>query len=264
MGKGPWNRVLPEAFGYHARQGVFGAELFTAEAIGRSMMSTRINVAIDDKLAAYLDAYASREHPALRGCRDEANMRGDMAVMQIAPEQGALFGLLVKLIGARRVLELGTLTGYSAAAFALALPDEGHVVTCDITDEYVGVAQTTWQSAGVDHKVEFVCDNALSFLNRLASTDTAPFDIALIDADKPAYPAYYEGILPLIRPGGVILVDDTLARGFVSNDPDTDYGQYFLDSVEAIRMLNRTIQADPRVEMTLLPVWDGLTILRKT
>jgi predicted O-methyltransferase YrrM len=225
-------------------------------------MSTRINVAIDENMETYLDAYASLEHPALRACRDEANTRGDMAVMQIAPEQGALFGLLVKITGARRVLELGAFTGYSAAAFALALPDDGKVVTCDVTDEYLVTANAVWSAAGVQSKIEFVKSDALVLLHELASQETV-FDIVLIDADKPNYPAYYEASLALVRPGGLILIDDTLARGFVVNDPDPAYGQYILDSVEAIRVLNRKVHADASVEMALIPAWDGMTIVRK-
>lgn len=226
-------------------------------------VSTRINVTIDEKLEAYLDTFASREPAALRECRDEANARGEMAVMQIAPEQGAFFGLLVEMIGAKQVLELGTFTGYSTAAFALHLPEDGSVTTCDITDEYINIAEELWQKSGVSHKIHFVQEDAVSLLERLAGTNKEHFDIVFIDADKPNYVAYYEGALPLVRPGGLILVDDSLARGFVANAPDPQYGKYIIDSIEAIQQLNQRIHEDNRVHMALIPAWDGLTIVRK-
>jgi caffeoyl-CoA O-methyltransferase len=178
-----------------------------------------------------------------------------MAMMQISPEQGAFMTVLTRALGARQAVEVGTFTGYSALAIARGLPDDGHLLCCDVSEEWTSVARRTWAEAGVDHKIELVLARAADTLRALR--DEEQFDLAFIDADKPAYPVYYEEIVRRLRPNGVILVDNTLQGGRIIDSAQND------DSVVAMRAFNDMVAADERVEGALLTLGDGLTVLRK-
>jgi O-methyltransferase len=180
-----------------------------------------------------------------------------MAHMQIAPEQGHFLGFLARLIGARRTLELGTFTGYSALAMALALPNEGRVTTCDINAAWIDIGRPHWENAGVAHKIDIIIGPALYTLERMERTGGEPFDLGFIDADKAQYDSYYEITLRLVRPGGLIVLDNMLQRGRVA-DPDQDHA----DTV-AVRKLNTKIAGDERVDRTILPLGDGMTLVRR-
>ena len=213
-------------------------------------------VAIDDTLFEYVLAQSLREHPAQAALR-EATRTHPHAGMQISPDQGQFMALLVKLLGARRTLEIGTFTGYSALAVALALPDDGRLLACDISDEYTRIGQPFWQQAGVAHKIELVLAPALQTLDaRLAGGEALSYDFAFIDADKANYDGYFERCLKLLRPGGLIALDNMLWGGAVArpaHDADTT----------ALQALNRKLHHDPRIDVSLLTVGDGLTLARK-
>ncbi len=216
---------------------------------------------IDDRLHDYILANSLREPAVLRRLREEtAALPG--AGMQIGPDQGQFMALLVELIGARRTLEIGTFTGYSALVVALALPPEGRVVACDVSEDYTAVARRYWAEAGVADKIELHLAPALETLDRLlapgpAGGQAGSFDFAFIDADKSNYDGYYERALALLRPGGLAVIDNVLWDGKVveeaAHDPDT----------RAIQALNAKLKDDPRVTVSLLPLGDGLTLARK-
>ncbi len=202
-------------------------------------------------LCDYLREASLRDHPLLARLRAETASH-PRAIMQITPEQGQFMQLLLRLTGARRTLEIGVFTGYSALITALALPEDGQVVACDISDEWTSLGRPYWHEAGVAHKIDLRLAPALDTLNSL----TGPFDFAFIDADKINYDAYYERCLQLVRPGGLILIDNTLWHGDVINPAKQD-----ADTL-AIRALNKKLQADPRIDLSLLPIGDGLTVCR--
>jgi predicted O-methyltransferase YrrM len=205
---------------------------------------------------AYLAERGAREHPALKQCRlDTAKMPN--AEMQIAPEQGAVMALLAKLMGAKRYLEIGTFTGYSALAVALALPPAGKVVCLDVSEEYVSIARKYWKAAGVAAKIEARIGSALPSLDRMIALKEKSFDMVFIDADKKNYGGYYERALKLARPGGLILVDNALWYGRVADPGETDA------DTGAIRSLNRKIHGDKRVDMALATIGDGLILALK-
>ena len=207
---------------------------------------------LTDDLVDYIHAYGVREHPVLAGLRErtaELPQHG----MQICPDQGAFMAMLVRLTGARRILEIGTFTGYSSTAMALAMPPDGRIICCDVSQEWTDIARQAWADAGVAEKVELRLAPATETLTDL---DDDAFDLAFIDADKPSYDAYYEGCLRVVRPGGLILIDNVLWSGDVAN-PAVDN-----DNVRAIRALNAKIAADERVDHVLLPLADGLTVAR--
>jgi predicted O-methyltransferase YrrM len=211
---------------------------------------------LDDKLFDYVVAHSVREHPAQAALR-EATRNHPHAGMQISPDQGQLMALLVRLLGARRTIEIGVFTGYSALCVALALPEDGRVLACDINDEYVGVGRPHWQAAGVAHKIDVVLGPALETLDaRLAAGEAGEYDFAFIDADKTGYDAYYERCLQLVRSGGLIAFDNTLWGGAVAK-PASD-----ADTL-ALQALNDKLQRDERVDIALLTVGDGLTLARK-
>jgi len=219
---------------------------------------SRRTLALDDRLHEYVVQH-NREHPELAKLR-EATASHPRAGMQISPEQGALLQMLVKLIGARRTVEIGVFTGYSALAVALALPPDGRVLACDISDEFTRVGRPYWERAGVAHKIELVLEPALHTLDaRLATGEAGRYDFAFIDADKASYDGYYERCLKLLRVGGLIAIDNVLWSGRVaqtvdaSTDPDT----------AALQWLNAKLQRDERVDLALLPIGDGLTLARK-
>ncbi len=178
-----------------------------------------------------------------------------MAIMQISPEQGAFMTLLTRALGVRQAVEVGTFTGYSALAIARGLPDDGHLLCCDVSEEWTSIARRAWAQAGVDGKIELVLAPEVETLRALP--DEEYVDLAFIDADKPSYPAYYEELLRRLRPNGVILVDNTLWGGAIV-DADVDDEQ-----TPALRAFNDMVAADERVESALLTIGDGLTMLRK-
>lgn len=212
---------------------------------------------MNDGLYEYMLSVSLKESEPLRRLRDET-AREPMAVLQITPDQGQLLALLVKVVGAKRVLEIGTYTGYSAMCMAEALPEEGELVTCDISVEWTDVARRHWQQAGLADKIELRIGPAVETLEEmLADGQEQSFDIVFIDADKVNYCNYYELALRLVRSGGLILVDNTLWKGRVADQAvqDTD--------TCAIRKANSRIFADPRVDVSVNPVGDGLTLIHK-
>jgi predicted O-methyltransferase YrrM len=219
-------------------------------------MSTR-SIELSDALYAYLLDNSLRETDIMRRLREEtARLPG--AGMQISPEQGQFMALLVQLMGARRCLEIGTFTGYSALAVAQALPADGQIVACDVNDETTAVARRYWQEAGVAEKIDLRLAPARETLDSLlAEGAAATFDFAFIDADKTNYDAYYEAALKLLRSGGLVAVDNVLWGGAViesaQDDPDT----------RAIRALNAKLASDQRVSCSMLPLGDGLTLALK-
>jgi predicted O-methyltransferase YrrM len=174
--------------------------------------------------------------------------------MQIGPDQGAFMALLVQISGARSIIEIGTFTGYSSTVMALALPPEGRILCCDVSREWTDIARGAWADAGVEEKVELRLAPATETLRTLKED---AFDMAFIDADKPSYDAYYEGCLRVVRPGGLILIDNVLWSGEVA-DSSVDN-----ETVRAIRSLNAKIAADERVDHVILPIGDGLTLARR-
>jgi caffeoyl-CoA O-methyltransferase len=211
---------------------------------------------LDDALYAYVLAHSLREHPAQAALR-EATRAHPNAAMQIGPEQGQFMALLVRLVGARRTIEIGVFTGYSALCVALALPDDGYVLACDVSDAYTKIGRPYWQQAGVAHKIDLQLGPARATLDaRLAAGDANTFDFAFIDADKPAYDDYYERCLRLVRAGGLIAIDNVLWSGSVARPAKTD-------DTAALQALNDKLLRDERIDLSLLPIGDGLTLARK-
>jgi len=211
---------------------------------------------LDDTLYEYVLAHSLREQPAQVELR-EATKAQPHAGMQIGPEQGQFMALLVRLIGARRALEIGVFTGYSALAVALALPDDGYLLACDVSDEYTRVGRKHWKDAGVAHKIDLRLAPARVTLDaRLAAGDAGTFDFAFIDADKENYDHYYEASLDLVRKGGLIAIDNVLWSGAVADDAKQDA------DTRALRALNLKLRDDQRVDISMLPLGDGLTLAR--
>jgi predicted O-methyltransferase YrrM len=212
---------------------------------------------LDPKIHRYALEHSLRELPVLRKLREETALH-PRGLMQIAPEQGQLFALLVRLMGAKKALEIGVFTGYSSICVAAALPPEGKLIACDINDEYTTIARRYWQEAGVADRIELRLGPALDTLQTLLSDGHAgTFDFAFIDADKPNYDGYYEASLQLVRPGGLIVLDNMLQMGSVLDDSNNDA------STVAIREMNEKIAADHRVLVTFLPLVDGITLALK-
>lgn len=219
---------------------------------------SRSTLAVSPLLEEYLRQNTLREPEPLRELREETASHR-LAKMQLAPEQGALLALLLRLIGARRYLEVGTFTGYSSLVAALAMGDAGRVVACDASAEFTTVAREHWQRAGVADRVELRLQDALRSLDELLAEGAAgSFDCMFIDADKPAYPDYYERGLQLVRTGGLIILDNMLLGGRVAEPAAGEPA-----GVRVVRALNLALRDDERVECCLLPVGDGLTILIK-
>lgn len=211
-----------------------------------------------DKLQAYVRDVSLRELEILARLRAETARQPD-AAMQISPEQGQLMALLVETIGARRCLEVGVFTGYSSLVVALALPPDGKLIACDVSEEYTAVARRYWAEAGVAHKIDLRLGPAVETLDRLlVGGQAGTFDFAFIDADKPNYDNYYERALKLLRPGGLVAVDNVLWGGSVIK-PEKDKDPNTL----AIRALNRKLRDDNRVTISLLTIGDGLTLACK-
>jgi O-methyltransferase len=204
------------------------------------------------KLADYVDAVGTRETAVQRRLR-AATAKIPMGGMQIGPDQGAFMQVLVKAIGARRCLEIGTFTGYSSLAVALALPPGGQIVCCDVSEEWTSMARRYWRMAGVEKKISLRIAPALQTLKTLKG----PFDFAFIDADKENYQKYYERCLKLLRRGGIVAIDNTLWHGRVVRPGDRSF-----DTV-AIRAFNRKLRGDRRVDIALVAIGDGLTLAVK-
>jgi predicted O-methyltransferase YrrM len=212
---------------------------------------------ITDALEAYIREVSLREPETLKRLR-ESTEDHPRASMQIAPEQGQFLQFLARLIGARNVLEVGVFMGYSSSWIALALPPGGKVVACEVSEEYTAIARKTWLEAGVEDKIDLRLAPALQTLDGLiAQGDAGRFDFAFIDADKQNYANYYERALTLLRPGGLIAVDNVLWDGSVTDPTDTD------PDTEAIRAFNRKLLADRRIALTLVTIGDGLTLACK-
>jgi len=209
-----------------------------------------------DALMEYLSRVGAREHPAQRRCREEIQ-KLPMAMMQIAPEQGAFLALLAQLTGATHCLEVGSFTGYSALSVALALPPNGHLVALDINKDFTDRAREYWREAGVDKKIDLRLGPALESLDRMIVAREGPFDFAFIDADKGNYDNYYERTLRLLRTGGLIAFDNMLWSGAVADPKISD-----ADTV-ALRTLNEKIHGDTRVDMALATIGDGVLLARK-
>jgi predicted O-methyltransferase YrrM len=212
---------------------------------------------IDDQLLDYIGSVTLREPDILRRLREETSTHPH-ASMQISAEEGQFMGLLIHLLSARRTLEIGVFTGYSSLAVALALPDDGRIVACDISEEWTSIARRYWCEAGVERKIDLRLGPALKTLDDLiAQGQGGRFDFAFIDADKGNYSHYYERALVLLRPGGLIAVDNVLWDGKVidpsMNDADT----------LAIRAFNESLHHDERVWLSMLPIRDGLTLACK-
>jgi predicted O-methyltransferase YrrM len=218
-------------------------------------MSNR-TLTLDDRTYRYLLDHSLREAPELAKLRAETASHPKVN-MQIAPEQGQFMQMLVRLTGARRAIEVGVFTGYSSLAVMLAMPADGRLLALDVSEEYTGVARRHWQAAGVADRIELVIAPARATLDaRIAAGEAGRYDFAFIDADKTSYLAYYERLLTLVRPGGLIVVDNTLWSGEVANP-----GNREADTV-ALREFNDALHDDPRIDLVLLPIADGITLAR--
>jgi len=212
---------------------------------------------LNTQLYDYVLDVGLREPAVLQHLR-EATEKEDMSVMRSAPEQGQFMAMLLKLMGAKRVLEVGTYTGYGTLWMALSLPHDGKIVTCDVSERWTSVARRFWEEAGVLDKVHLKLRPALETLDTmLAAGEQDSFDLVFIDADKVNYDGYYEACLELIRPGGLICVDNTLWGGSV-----IDLAKHDADT-EAIRVFNVKLKEDDRIELSMLPIADGLTLALK-
>jgi caffeoyl-CoA O-methyltransferase len=210
---------------------------------------------LSSALYKYLVDHRSEHDPVLAALAKETEALGPVSLMQVAPEQGAFMTLLVRAIGARSAVEVGTFTGYSALCIARGLPEDGRLLCCDVSEEWTAIGRRHWKEAGVAHKIDLRIGPALDTLRALLHD--AVFDFAFVDADKSSYLQYYEEILRRLRPNGLILFDNVLWMGQVIEPGNSD------DSTLAIRALNDCVAADPRVESVMLPVSDGLTMVRK-
>lgn len=215
------------------------------------------SLGLDDRTAEYLRAVSVTDTPILKRLREET-AKQPMAVMQISPEQGQFMAFLVRLLDVRRAIEVGTFTGYSALVTASALPAQGKLVCCDVSEEWTAIGKRYWVEAGVAHKIDLRLGPAKATLDAMiAAGESGLYDFAFIDANKEDYGAYYEACLRLIRPGGVVAIDNVLWSGKVADPADTT------KETTAIRALNDTIKADARVERCMVPIGDGLTLCRK-
>ena len=208
-------------------------------------------------LRDYLWDKGINEHPALKELRIETAGLPE-SMMQICPEQGALMGNLIRMISAKRTIEVGTFTGYSALVVALALPEDGEVIACDVSEEWTAIGKEKWEQAGVSHKIDLKLGPAVDTLDELIQQgQKGSFDFAFIDADKVNYTAYYEKCLQLIASGGVIAIDNVLWGGSVLDSKRND------EDTKAIRELNDFVASDERVNISMIPIGDGVTLVVK-
>lgn len=214
-------------------------------------------IGLSDELAAYVVRVGAREPEVLARLRDETAALPQHG-MQIAPEEGAFLAMLAELTGARRCIEVGTFTGYSSTAVALALPEDGRLVCCDVSEEWTSMARRYWDDAGVAAKIDLRIAPASDTLDQLlADGEESTYDFAFVDADKSGYDGYYERLLRLVRPGGLIAIDNTLWAGSVLDEDSDD------EDTRAIQALNAKLAADERISLCLLPVADGVTLARR-
>jgi predicted O-methyltransferase YrrM len=218
---------------------------------------TNKTIGLSDELAAYVVDVGTREPGVLARLREETAALPEHR-MQIAPEQGAFLALLVELTGARRCLEIGTFTGYSSTAVAMALPEDGRIVCCDVSEAWTSMARRYWDEAGVTRKIDLRIAPATETLDGLLADGAAStYDFAFVDADKSGYDGYYERLLRLVRPGGLIALDNTLWSGRVLDQDAED------EDTRALQALNRKLAGDDRISLCLLPVADGVTLARR-
>lgn len=211
---------------------------------------------IPDSLATYIDDSWLREPEVMRELREETS-KMEEANMQIAADQAQFMSFLVKATGVKKYLEVGVFTGYSALAVALAMPDDGSIVACDVSEEYTNVARRFWGKAGVANRIDLRLGPAVETLDAMLPTDSGTFDFAFIDADKLNYLAYYERCLSLVKKGGVIALDNVLWDGKVADLSVLD------EQTAAIRQVNEHLRRDERVDVCLVPIGDGVTLARK-
>ena len=219
-------------------------------------MSSR-TIEMSDALYAYMHRVSLRESDVQRRLREETAAL-EYSMMQISPEQGQLMRMLAGLIGARRAIEVGVFTGYSALSVALALPEDGELIACDVSEEWTAIARRYWMEAGVASRIRLEIAPATETLDALLAEGRAgDFDIAFIDADKTSYDGYYERCLELLRPGGLVLIDNVLWGGAVADEDNRT------EDTLALRALNAKLRDDTRIELCMLPVGDGLTLARR-
>ena len=217
----------------------------------------RETLQLSDAISQYLQDHSLRESDVLRRLRDETATLKE-ARMQLSPEQGQLLTFLVELTGANKAIEVGTFTGYSALCVASALPIDGKLVACDVSEQWTAIGRRYWQEAGVENKIDLRIAPAIETLKDLVvSGETGSFDFALIDADKENYGLYYKQIFELLRIGGLMLIDNVLWGGKVADPAISD------PSTVAIRAFNREVYQDNRVSLSMLPIGDGMTLVRK-
>ena len=219
------------------------------------MSSTTIQ--LNEKVHDYLLGHSLRESTVCQQLREQTNAM-PAATMQVSPEQGQFMAFLVELTGARKAVEVGTFTGYSALCVAQALPEDGTLVCCDVSEVWTGVGKKYWEQAGVSDRVDLRIGPAVDTLKAIRDAgEEGTFDFGFIDADKTSYQSYYEHMLSLLRPGGLLLIDNVLWGGSVADPDKTD------EDTEAIRALNAFLHQDDRVSLSMLPVGDGLTLALK-
>ena len=220
------------------------------------VMST-VQTGVAEDLAEYIRRVTLREHEILKRLREET-AKLPLGMMQISAEQGQFMGMLIRLLGAKLTIEVGVFTGYSSISVALALPEEGRIIACDVSEEYTSVARRYWREAGVEHKISLRLAPAVETLDGLlAEGRGGTFDFAFIDADKENYDRYYERALKLLRPGGLIAIDNVLWHGKVLDKSVQDA------DTKAIRALNEKLHSDERVLVSLLAIGDGLMLAYK-
>ena len=218
-------------------------------------MSDPKSFLLSAELADYLVSHGTPPDDVQRELIAETAALGAIAGMQVAPEQGAFLTILTHAVSARRAVEIGTFTGYSALCIARGLPADGKLLACDVSEEWTAIGRRYWEKAGVADRIDLRIAPALQTIAKLSDTDV--FDLAFIDADKPNYWNYYEALLPHIKPNGLILVDNVLWSGNVINSQAND------DNTKAIKAFNDKLAADDRVDKVMLPISDGLTMARK-
>jgi predicted O-methyltransferase YrrM len=211
---------------------------------------------VTDSLYEYMLNTWLREPDVLKALRKETAQL-EMSAMQISPDQGQFMAFLVRLMNAKRILEVGTFTGYSALAMALATAEDATIVCCDVSVKWTDIGKKYWQQAEVENKIDLRIAPALETLNDLMAKGKSEFDFAFIDADKTNYDAYYEACYSLIKPNGVIAIDNVFWGGWVGDTAQQD------DDTKAIRALNKKLQNDNRVDLSIVPIGDGLTLARK-
>lgn len=214
------------------------------------------SIGLSDELRDYLVEHGVRDTDVKRSLR-AVNEKLEWGKMQISAEQGEFMAMLVRLMGARQCIEVGTFTGYSALCIAEALPDDAELICCDISEEWTSIGVEHWEKAGVANRIDLRIAPALETLDSLIETRSGEFDMVFLDADKSNYPRYYERALELLRPGGIVLVDNVLWSGDVIDSSNDD------EETRGIRELNEIIKDDNRVDISMLPVGDGLTLARK-